>query len=155
LQNLRTGPHLLPPASPLCSLQHRPPPIAGVFPDRQLPLRRSSCTTWPPARPLTAQPTPLAPPLADASRHYPPEPPRAPLTTSSCLPPTRTPLFSLGTHPVNFSFLLSPRAHPHSCSLLRSTTLPELFCPPPSAVSTASPLQFHAPTAPPCLIAPS
>jgi hypothetical protein len=126
------------------------PPIAGVFLSRQLPLRRSSCPTWPPA-----QPTPLAPPRGDVSRRCPPKPPHAPSTTSSCLPPTRVPLFSFGTRPVNFSLLLSPRAHPHSCSLLRSTTSSELLCPPPSTISATPPLQFRAPPAPQRLIAPS
>jgi hypothetical protein len=138
--------------SVLCSAAQ---PIAGVFPGRQLPLRRSSCATWPPARSPAAQSTPLAPPRVDASCRCPPELPHALSTINSYLPPARTPLYSLGTRPVNFSFLLSPRARPHSCSHLHSTTLPELLCPPPSAISATSPLQFHAPPAPPHLIAPS
>jgi hypothetical protein len=121
------------------SLQRRPPPIVGVFPGRQLPLRRSSYAFWPPVRPL---PRCL------------PEPPRAPSTASSCLPPARAPLFSLGMRPVNFYFLLSPRAHPHSCSFPRSTTSPEPLYPPPSPVSAAPPLQFRAPPAPLHFIAP-
>jgi hypothetical protein len=137
------------------SLQRRPPRIAGVFPGHQLPPCHSSCATWPPARPPAAQPTALVPPRADASRRLPPEPPRKLSTASSCLPPARAPLFSLGARLVNFSFLFSPRAHPHSCSFPRSTTWPELLYPPPSAISVAPPLQFHAPPAPPHFTAPS
>jgi hypothetical protein len=105
------------------SLQRRPLPIAGVSPGRQLPPRRSSCTTWPLARPPAAHPTPLDPPRVDASRRCPPEPPRTLSTTSSCLLPARTPLFGFGTRLVNFSLLLFPRAHPYSFFLLHSTTL--------------------------------
>jgi hypothetical protein len=92
------------------------------------------------ARPPAARPTPLAPPRMDASRRYPPEPPRALWTTSSCLPSAPVPLFGFGTHPVNFFLLLFPHAHPNSCSLLRSTTSPELLCAPPSSASAAPPL---------------
>jgi hypothetical protein len=106
------------------SLQRRLPPIAGVFPGHQLPPRRSSCATWPPACLPAARPTPLAPPRVDASRRCPPEPPRALSTASSCLPPARATLFSFGTRPVNFSLLLFPRAHPHSCSFSFSARLP-------------------------------
>jgi hypothetical protein len=126
------------------SLQRHLPPIAGVSPGHQLPPRHSSSATWPPARPPAARPT-----------RWLPEPPRAPSTVSSCLPPTRAPLFGFGTRPVNFSLLLFPHAHPHSYSFLRSTTSPELFCPPPSSASTTPPLQFRAPPAPPHLTAPS
>jgi hypothetical protein len=137
------------------SLQRCSPPIVGIFPNRQLPPRRSSCATWPPARPPAARPTPLAPPCADASCRCPPEPPRTPSMACSCLPPARAPLFSFGTCPVNFSLLLFPRTHSHSCSFPRSTTLPELLYPPPSAASTTPPLQSRAPPALPHLIAPS
>jgi hypothetical protein len=52
---------------------------------------------------------------------------------------------------VNFSFLPFPHAHPHSCSLIRSTTSPELLCLPPSAVShlrrSSSPISYSTSTA--------
>jgi hypothetical protein len=59
------------------SLQRRPPPIVGISTSHQLPPRRSSYATWPPAHPPTARPTLLAPPRADTSRRCPPEPTRA------------------------------------------------------------------------------
>jgi hypothetical protein len=147
LQNLRTGPRLLPPASPSLFLCRRcPPPITGISPSHQLPSRPSSCATWTPA-----------PPHADASRRCPPETPRAPSTVSSCLLPTHAPFFLLWNVPSELLPSSIPSRAPAFLFyfLLRLTTSPELLCPPPSAASTAPPLQFHAPLAPPHLIAPS
>jgi hypothetical protein len=143
LQNLRTGPHLLPPASRslfVCSAARRPSP--AFSPSCRLLDRRSSYATWPPARPPAARPTALTPTRTNALRRYPPEPPRAPSTASSSLLPARVPLFGFGTRPVNFSLLLFPRAHPHSCSfsfsarlLHRSSSVHHRQPPPPLLLS--------------------
>jgi hypothetical protein len=68
---------------------------------------------------------------------------------------THAPLFSIGTCPVNFSFFYSCARTRIPVLFPRSTTSPELLCPPPSAASATPPLQFRAPPAPPHLTAPS
>jgi hypothetical protein len=154
-QNLRTGPHLLPPASPslfLCSAAHRPSlafPPAASCPLAALPA--------PPGHSSSARRSPNP---AGSSSHgrvalLPARATTCPVDRQQLLAARpRAPLFGFETRLVNFSLLLFPRAHPHSCSLLGSTTSPEHLCPPPSAASAAPPLQFHAPPAPPHLTTP-
>jgi hypothetical protein len=135
------------------SLQRRPPPIAGISPGRQLHFLCHLA----PSSPARRSPNPAG---SSSCGHVVPLPARAAMRTID-----RQQL--LATRPRTSFWLwnapseLLPSSVPSRAPafmfffLLRSTTSPELLCPRPSATSTAPPLQFRAPPAPPHLTTPS